>query len=488
MLFGGRGFAEYRRGLWQKVCVTIETAADRTFRRGDGYCKFSCHKNGEVSDPKLDLLQHYPLPSTRQGDSPPHSPHFGTRTHQMIKGILVGAVATLAFHSYAKADTGEMTIGLEPPPQPAAPTSTSPRALTMEEVSTPTAAELAIGTVRSRFSLNFFGDTTLSIGSPAAPDHFLSFAFGAQDLLLKGELGNHIVATTEIAMEPDDSGIVVDIERFGVKWQSKRFFVEMGRTHTAFGYWNNAYHHGRWLQPSIDRPRWVAFEDAAGILPVHWVGIDVGTKLKAGAGTLNLFASVGNGRGVIVDDVRNARDYQSLKALHLAAEFVGIHWPELRAGVSFIIDRIPAQPMAVRPSLPDQAIDEMIVGAHVAFPSYPLVLIAEGYGVIHRAKNMLSETQQWTTFGGFVLLGYAFGRFTPYGEFESVSSRGGVDPFFVPDTMEPGIPSFDTARGIGGLRIDLSDWTALKAEYRFTRSIDTSTNFHEGLVNWCWGF
>jgi hypothetical protein len=398
----------------------------------------------------------------------------------MTKGILVGALATLAIPSYAFADTGEMTIGLEPPPPPS---TTAPRALTMEEVSTPSAAELAIGTVRSRFSLNFFGDTTLSLGYPTAPDHYLSFGFGAQDLLLKGELGNHIVATTEIAMEPDDSGIVVDVERFGVRWQSQRFFVEMGRTHTSFGYWNNAYHHGRWLQPSIDRPRWVAFEDAAGMLPVHWVGIDVGAKLKAGPGSLNLYASVGNGRGLIVDDVRNARDYQSLKAVHLAAEYVGIRWPELRAGLSLVLDRIPAQPLAIRPSLPDLPIDELIAGAHVAFASYPLVLIAEGYAVIHRV-----DSQQWSTYGGFALLGYAFGRFTPYAEFESVSSSGGADPFFIPDVAAPDVPSFDTAGGILGLRIDLSDWTALKAEYRYTRSIDTSTNFQEGLINWSWGF
>jgi hypothetical protein len=392
------------------------------------------------------------------------------------------------------ADSGEMVFGSHHPVASGtveAKPATAPRALTMEDVSGPATDELHIGKVQSRYSLNFFGDTSLSMGRPSVPDHVLSFKFGAQDLLLKGELGNHIVATTEIAMEPDSNQIVVDIERFNVRWQSEHFFIEAGRSHTSFGYWNNAYHHGSWLQPSIERPRWVAFEDADGLLPVHWVGLDLGAKFKLPSSTLNIFASVGNGRGHIVDDVRNAGDYQSLKALHVAAELVGIHWPELRAGVSGIIDRIPALPAvgaASRPALPDQPIDELIGGAYVAYAGYPLVLIAESYWVIHRAKDQQSLSQQWNTYGGFALIGYAFGRFTPYVEFERVASSGGADPFFVPDqSMQTS--SFNTAEGIVGLRIDLSDWTALKAEYRQTRTLgDAASTFQEGVLNWSWGF
>jgi opacity protein-like surface antigen len=48
--------------------------------------------------------------------------------------------------------------------------------------------------------------------------------------------------------------------------------------------------------------------------------------------------------------------------------------------------------------------------------------------------------------------------------------------------------SFDTAQGIAGLRVDLSDWTSLKAEYRYTRILDRSETTHEGILNWSWGF
>ena len=103
--------------------------------------------------------------------------------------------------------------------------------------------------------------------------------------------------------------------------------------------------------------------------------------------------------------------------------------------------------------------------------------------MVHRVDD-----SRWSTLGGFVLLGYAFGRLTPYLEFERIASRGGSDPFFNPGTSNAPVVSFDTVEGIVGLRLDISDWSALKLEYRATRSLDTSTNLQEGLINWSWGF
>ena len=375
----------------------------------------------------------------------------------------------------------------EPPP-PVEETGTifhaSGRAQTMDQVSAGLTAELSIRNVRSRYTLNFFGDTSLSVGKPSAPDHYLGFGIGAQDVLIKGELGKHVVALTEFAVESGDAGFGIDVERFNVRWTSGPIYVEAGRSHTALGYWNNAYHHGRWLQLAIARPRWVAFEDDGGLLPVHWVGLSSGAKLNLGTGTLNLIASIGNGRGKIVDDVRNTGDYQSLKAIQVGAEYVGLYWPDLRVGVAGILDRIPAQSALDRPALPDQRIDEIIGSAHVAYASVPLLLVAESYLVVHRAA-----ARQWSTYGGFLLVGYSFGQWTPYVEIERIASRGGADPFFAPDPAATAIPSFDTFKGIAGLRLDLSDWTALKVEYRHTSYLDSSSStLQEFVLNWSWGF
>lgn len=374
----------------------------------------------------------------------------------------------------------------EAPPAPA-PTPTR-RPTTMEQVAEASAQEVHVGGSKLRYSLNFFGDLSFSLGDPVGPSdaapigRYPSFSLGDQTFLLRGELGKHFIATTEWAFEIGDE-VGLDVERMNVRWQGESYFIEAGRTHTAFGYWNNAYHHGRWLQPTILRPRWVAFEDDDGILPVHSVGINAGLKLRTPGGSLNLVASISNGRGKIGDDVRNAGDYQGNKAWLASVEYVGLIWPDLRLGISGMYDKIRAQPVDVRASLPDQPIDEWIGGVYVAYPSVPLLLIAEAYLVDHRAGN-----QEWTTYGGFGLLGYNVGPLTPYVEVERIVATGGPDPFFVPDPMNLGA-SFDTVGVIVGARLDLSDWTALKAEYRYTNALDRNDAVvHEGVLNWSWGF
>lgn len=371
----------------------------------------------------------------------------------------------------------EMKFTAPAPAETAVPAAPG-RARTMEEVAA--SSELSIRAVHWRYSLNFFGDVSLSLGKPNA-DHLLGFALGDQDILIRGELGSNFVATTEFAMEPGDDGVGVDIERYNVRWQTPTFYLEAGRAHTQLGYWNNAYHHGRWLQLTIQRPRWVAFEDDDGVLPVHWIGVNAGGKIPVGTGHLDLSVSIGNGRGNIVDDVRTTHDYQNMKAVHASAEFVGLFKTDLRFGVSAVFDRILAN--SARVLVPNDDIGEMIGGVHVAYPSVPLIFIAEAYTIVHSAIN-----HRWATFGGFGLLGYAFGRVTPYVELESFNSQGGPDPFFVQDPALVTPSGFDTFEGIGGVRIDLSDWTALKAEYRQLRFLDDGRTIYEGIVNWSWGY
>ena len=419
-------------------------------------------------------------PSPESLPSPPESPPSSPESPPSPESVpSLPSSRAVGPAEPAKLD-GSAPLAVAPPGATSGGRAAPMRALTMEQVSEGTTEEMTIRNVRWRYSLNFFGDVSLGIASSGAPHPELGFAIGAQDFLLKGELGSHFVALTEFDLEPGDAGIDVDIERYHVRWQSEHVFVQMGRSHTAFGYWNNAYHHGRWLQPTIERPRWVAFEDDGGLLPVHWVGLNLGAKLELGSARLDAVVSVGNGRGKVVDDVRNTRDYQSLKAFHASVELVGIYWSELRAGVAAVVDRIVGQPDRV--ALPGQAIDELIGGVHVAYAGLPLLVIAEGYSVIHQAGS-----QRWSTAGGFGLIAYAFGRFSPYVEVESFVPRGGPDPFFLPNPAEES-PSFDTLEGIAGLRIDLSDWTALKAELRETRLLDRSVSIREGLVNWSWGF
>jgi hypothetical protein len=189
----------------------------------------------------------------------------------------------------------------------------------------------------------------------------------------------------------------------------------------------------------------------------------------------------------VVDDIRNRFDYQDTKALHAQVEYIGLGWSDLRVGLSGMFDRIAPLPgtsmipgAPTRPALPDKPIDEYILGAHVAYPGYPLLFIAEGYYVAHIVPN-----HAFLTYGGFLTLGRTFGVVTPYVRGQWIGTSGGTDPFFMPDLKEPS--TFDELEGIAAIRVDLTDWTAVRAEYRATK-IAHDDLVHLGVVQWSWGF
>jgi hypothetical protein len=364
----------------------------------------------------------------------------------------------------------------------------APRAPDMAALTATSMQQVHVGSTKARYAMNIFGDVDFSVGTESGTHP--SFALGTLSFLITGELEKHFVSTAEFAFEYDDvtNEVGVDIERLHVGYLGEHFFVYAGRVHTAFGYWNNAYHHGKWLQPNMERPRWVAFEDEGGLLPIHTVGLSAGTNVDAGPGQLRIIASVSNARGNVVDNIRNTFDYQNGKAVHAQLEYVGLGLPELRAGVAGMYDHIVGRPAtstdgsATRPARPDTGIDEYILSAHIAYPSYPLLFIAEGYYVMHHVPDHL-----FSTYGGFATLGRAFGVITPYVRGEWIGTSGGSDPFFVPDPTAPGAARFDQVDGLVGIRWDLTDWTALRVEYRATKIAHDDVT-HLGVVQWSWGF
>lgn len=71
--------------------------------------------------------------------------------------------------------------------------------------------------------------------------------------------------------------------------------IWMGRFHTPLSYWNTAYHHGAYLQPSITRPGIAEYEDEQGILPMHLTGILLDGSKELSQTRLNYELAVGVG-------------------------------------------------------------------------------------------------------------------------------------------------------------------------------------------------
>ena len=97
------------------------------------------------------------------------------------------------------------------------------------------------------------------------------------DLYVTSRLTNSISVLAETVLELDEQQeLVVDMERIQITYRwSDLFRLAAGRGHTALGYWNETYHHGLLLQPTVERPEALKFEDDGGLLPVHFVGAEL---------------------------------------------------------------------------------------------------------------------------------------------------------------------------------------------------------------------
>jgi hypothetical protein len=375
------------------------------------------------------------------------------------------------------------------PSTPAAPAESDDltmtvRASDMESFAAHSAREVSVGSVgRGHYSLNLFGDVGGGVIGGTGVDTKPTFGIGTFDLLFSGDLEKSIKMTAETAVEVGENNqIGIDLERLHLRWTWHGFWIEAGRSHTDLGYWNLAYHHGKWLQPTISRPRIVEFEDSGGLLPIHWIGVQAGYQAPLqGEMVLTASVAIGNARGHIVDDLQIGFDSHAPKQVHGKLEMKGLFTRDLRLGISGVYGYINPESAAVRPALPNVGISEEIGNLYIADASYPVTFICEGYAIVHRSGGTT-----WTTYDAFFVAGYTYGIVTPYVTGERTVMTGGSDPFFVPDPTTPTL-ELDAYDGILGARFDVSTWSAVKAEYRIDRFIDRTQTIHSGYVSWQFG-
>jgi hypothetical protein len=309
----------------------------------------------------------------------------------------------------------------------------------------------------ARLDFNFFGDVSLLQLSGEDP----GFAIGPLGFQVTAHLADGLVGRTEYAMSFDNGETVVDVERAFLEYRVGHWMFAAGRTHAEFGYWNNAFHHGRWLQLTINRPHVVRFEDEGGMLQVHQVGVTAVYGPKRGEHGLEVALWIGNGHGPSIVDVQTLGDNNLAKSVLIRVGGVGFGLDALRFGINLGFDKIAAEPMTVRPLLPDTAIFEVISGVYGALRSDTWLAFSEIYNVFHRVAG-----KSWQITDGFLLGGYRFGRYIPYAQVEARHGDGLTDPFYNPDPMaspEATIPS-NYIEGILGMHYDLSTWSALKLE------------------------
>ncbi len=128
------------------------------------------------------------------------------------------------------------------------------------------------------------------------------FTLSNVDFYMTPNFGDQLKAIMEFNLEYTEQGVLTyDLERFELGYTFNDLLnVWAGRFHTPFGEWNTAYHHGHYIQTSIDRPRFVAFEDQGGVMPSHTVGLmESGTTRVNGGDRIAFDVFAGNGSRII---------------------------------------------------------------------------------------------------------------------------------------------------------------------------------------------
>ena len=323
----------------------------------------------------------------------------------------------------------------------------------------PTVMAMDMDDMSQPAELHFGGDVNFAkrFGDSSAPS---GFALGIVDTMIHGRLSRAFSVLAEIAYEDAGGGFGFDVERLYLSFEPRSWFrISAGRFHTPLGYWNTAYHHARWMYVSTEAPLLARYEDEAGPLPAHTIGVLVHGAVPVGAVHLEYDLSVGNGRGPKADPPQNFGDTNEGKSVCAAfhAEFSG-----LRVGLSGMIDTA-----AISAGVD---LNEQIAVADLHWRLGELEAIAEG-ALIHHDVGGVSATN----FGGYAQLAY--------GLLEDLRVYGRIERF-VRDQPESYLNTPTTSNALGGFRYDLVPSAALKVEAGWERSAGVSGVIARGQLAW----
>ena len=308
-----------------------------------------------------------------------------------------------------------------------------------------------------RFNLRGFADVDfVGRGGDSSPDDTTgktAFALGQFDLYMVSKLSDKISFLGETVFELDEQQeIAVDVERLQIAYRwSDAFRLTAGRGHTALGHWNESYHHGKLLQPTVERPEALKFEDDGGILPVHFVGLEASGRAASGAWDLGYVGYVANGRGPRAEVVQGAFDANDSKAVggKLSLSRQGRHSFTF-GGVAYH-DVIPADPGQPRR---ESEIGATIVGAHFIYQSEHFQLLSEYF---HVTDELRQTGESFSHDGGYALGVLHFGKWSPYAGIDW-TDLDPKDPYYGP-------PLASVTRALFGVRWDVAGFNALKLEY-----------------------
>ncbi|MHC4931427.1 MAG: hypothetical protein ACYTGV_04475, partial [Planctomycetota bacterium] len=297
---------------------------------------------------------------------------------------------------------------------------------------------------------------------------------GSVDFFFTARVGDHFHMLSEtvfvgVLSEPKDEG-KFDQERLWGAWKfSDKLRIKLGLEHGPISRWNYLYHHGRWLEMTVNRPLLARFEGGGGILPMHNAGVEFTGALETSSGRFNWTVFVSNGRGRVITDTQEFSDRNDAKAVDLGLGFMPEGFQYLWIGVFFRVDKI-----APNEADPDRqgSIREYIGTFQVDYRSEMFEILSE-FGYIED-KDEQSDSSFGHLTGYFQLAYHLDEKWTPYARFDFREMDQG-DPYY-----EAANRDLDAWELLFGIRFDFVANAALKLEVGFG---DRETRDDGGIVS-----
>jgi len=310
---------------------------------------------------------------------------------------------------------------------------------------------IAIKSIAQETQIKGFNDIQVGNLNPAGSPATHGFMVGQFDLFITSRINDHtsFLGETVFEWDPATNTWSLDLERAIVRYSfSDLANISAGKFHTPFGYWNNAYHHGSLIQPTIQRPNIVRFEDEGGFLPIHQVGAQLdGSGISDLHIGYNLLLSNGQSQG----NSGGGYVYNSSMAVSWAVSMEPVDGFKVIA--SGHDNYIPAGSTTYQGVLLPEDSHYKMNNLSVAYflGSLPFEICVEYYNI---ANSM--ATSGTTNLGGFFgYVGFTKFKIIPYVVYNNIRFQS-AEKFFVKNDLD----GFT-----GGLRYSVSAKAVLKLEF-----------------------
>ncbi len=241
-------------------------------------------------------------------------------------------------------------------------------------------------------------------------------------------------------------------------------YAKLGVEHSPVSYWNRLYHHGKWLEMTIDRPFLARFEGHEGILPMHNSGLELGGSASLAPGRLTYAGVISNGRGRTPSEKATSVDFNNGKAVDLSLGFSPAGIENLQFGGAFRYDEIPPNGTG---GDRDRSMLALIGSGYLSYKLGPWETLGE-FAWINDKTRATDRTFDHNT--GYFQVGYRIEKWLPYTRFDYRSMKQG-DPFYSPQDRD-----LDVWLQTIGLRFDFISNAAVKVEVGYGREEERSAS------------